>query len=142
MTRAAIKHAEARLRDAMLASDVEVLDDLLDEALLFCGPDGSLVHKEDDLAAHSSGMQRLTKLEPRELVVELHDDDLGVVSALVELAGTMGEQPFGGTFRYVRTWRRGHDGAWRILAGSVVAATAGSGAHATDANVSNGAGPG
>ena len=137
MTRAAIKHAEARLREAMLASDVVVLDDLIDDGLLFCGPDGSLFRKEDDLAAHRSGMQRLTKLESHSLSVELHGDDLGVVSTLVDLAGTMGDQPFGGTFRYVRTWRRGQDGAWRVIAGAVVAA-AKSAARATPG--ANGAG--
>jgi ketosteroid isomerase-like protein len=121
VTRAAIKHAEARLRDAMLASDVVTLDDLLDDGLLFSGPHGTLVRKEDDLEAHRSGTQRLTKLDPRELVVELHGEDVGVVSALVDLAGTVGEQAFSGTYRYVRTWKRGADGAWRVVAGAVVA---------------------
>src|SRR3982750_4193895 len=44
---------EARLRDAQLSADVEVLDKLIHEDLLFTGPDGQLATKAQDLEAHS-----------------------------------------------------------------------------------------
>jgi ketosteroid isomerase-like protein len=120
MTRAAIKHGEQRLRDAMLASNVDDLDALLDDALVFSTPDGKLVRKDDDLELHRSGAQKLTRLDPRELVVELHGADIGIATALVDLAGTFHGEPFAGTYRYVRTWRRDESGAWRVIAGAVV----------------------
>jgi len=118
MTRAAIKHHEEQLRAAMLSSDLEALDRLLDDALVFSGPTGTLVRKEEDLENHRSGRQKLTRLVARELVVELFDD-VAVVSALADLAGTFDGAPFDGTYRYMRTWRRYPEGAWRIIGGAV-----------------------
>lgn len=121
MTRAAIKHSEEQLRRAMLESDVAVLDQLIHESLVFSSPMGALVRKDDDLENHRSGRQKLTKLVPRDLVIELFGDDLGIVTVLTEVEGTFDGQPFGGTFRYVRTWRR-ENGNWQVIAGAVTAA--------------------
>jgi ketosteroid isomerase-like protein len=120
MTRAAIKHSEEQLRRAMLASDVDALDGLIHDDLLFLGPTGALARKDEDLENHRSGRQRMTRLDPRDLVIELFSDDVGVVTVLVELEGTFGGVPFAGTFRYLRTWRR-EAGRWQIIAGAVVA---------------------
>lgn len=59
--------AERRLQDAQLASDVSALTELLDDAVLFTGPDGNLYSKEDDLGAHRSGHQMLSRIEELEL---------------------------------------------------------------------------
>jgi ketosteroid isomerase-like protein len=123
MTRAALKHSEEHLRRAMLASDVDSLDRLLDDALLFASPTGALVRKHEDLENHRTARQKLTKLEPRDLVVELFGGDLGIVTVLTDLEGTFDGRPFGGTFRYIRTWHRGEDGAWRVIAGAATAVT-------------------
>jgi hypothetical protein len=47
---------EARLRDAQLRADVGVLDELLDDDLLFAGPGGDLATKAQDLETHRSGV--------------------------------------------------------------------------------------
>ena len=121
MTRAAIKHGEERLRAAMLAGDVAALDELLDDTVLFVAPDGALVRKDDDLELHRSGAQKLTKLSPRELAIELYGHDVAIASALVDLEGTLRGQPFAGTYRYVRTWRRNESGDWRVIAAAAIA---------------------
>ena len=59
----ALRAAERRLQAAQLASDVPALTELLDDSLLFTGPDGGLYTKEDDLNAHRSGHQVLHKVE-------------------------------------------------------------------------------
>ena len=105
----------------MLAGDVAALDELLDDAVVFLAPDGPLVRKADDLELHRSGAQKLTKLSPRELAIELHGHDVAVASALVELEGTLHGQPFAGTYRYVRTWRRDESGEWRVIAAAAIA---------------------
>lgn len=119
MTRAAIKHGEEQLRLAMLASDVETLEALCHEALLFQTPEGVLLRKEDDLDNHRSGRQKLTKLATSELVVELFGADLAVTTSLVDLEGAFDGSAFAGRFRAIRTWRREHDGPWQIIAGAI-----------------------
>lgn len=52
-----ILRAEASLRQAMLESDVEALDRLVHDRLLFAGPDGAVYRKEDDLRVHRSKVQ-------------------------------------------------------------------------------------
>lgn len=120
MTRAALKHGEESLRLAMIASDVATLDRLLHDALIFVGPSGQLVRKEDDLDNHRSGKQRISKLSTRDIVTELIHDDVGIVSVLAEIEGTFAGAPFAGTFRHVRTWHREHDGTWRVVSGAVL----------------------
>lgn len=123
MTRAAIKHGEELLRVALLAGDVVVLDRLLHDSLLFTTSAGTLVRKEEDLENHRTGRQKLERLATRDLVVELHGGDLGVVTLLADLEGTFDGRAFGGHFRYLRTWRRDDDGVWRVIAGAVTTTT-------------------
>jgi hypothetical protein len=44
-----LRAADRRLQAAQLQSDVEVLDALIDDRLVFTGPDGRLYSKQDDL---------------------------------------------------------------------------------------------
>lgn len=121
MTRAAIKHAEDSLRSAMLAGDVEALDRLIDDELVFIGPAGNLATKREDLDHYRTEAQRITSHKPRDLTITLFGDDLAVATVVVALEGQFKDRRFAGSYRYLRTWRRSHDGNWRIIAGAVVA---------------------
>ena len=114
---------EAALRRAQLASDVAALDRLLDEELVFTGPDGALYGKGDDLAAHRAGMIRITRLEPSEERVQRFGD-IAVISVRMEMSGTFQGEAFSGPYRYTRIWRAGRDG-WRVVAGHVGAVATG-----------------
>jgi len=113
MTRAALKNAEERLRQAILTSDVHALEGLLGERVIFVGPEGSVLRREDDLALYRSGAQTITRYDPSEMTIELHGDHIGVVVLRVDLAGQRGTRPFAGAFRFTRTYVREHE-AWRI----------------------------
>jgi hypothetical protein len=117
-----LRDAEIALRQAQLAGDIESLDRLLDDDLIFTGPDGLLYGKRDDLDAHRAGAIRITKLEPSEEHVQ-DFGEIAVVSVRMEMRGSFQGADFGGPFRYTRIWRR-TDSGWRIVAGHVSAMTA------------------
>lgn len=110
-----VEQVEKELRIAMLASDLETLDDLLSDELVFTNHYGQRLSKADDLAAHSSGLLSIDRLEPRaEPIIRLIGDS-AIVSVTVDLAGTYDGQPFAGAFAYSRMWYR-QGGKWRIEA--------------------------
>ena len=116
---ASLRACEAALRQAQLASDVSALDELVDEALVFTGPDGAVYGKHDDLDAHRRGAVRITRLEPSEERIQRFGS-LAVVSVRMEMSGTFQGAVFAGPFRYTRVWCARREG-WRIVAGHVSA---------------------
>lgn len=114
-----LRACEDALRAAQLAGDVPALERLLDDALLFTGPDGQVYGKADDLEAHRLGWVRIGRLVPsEERVREL--GAVAVVSVRMDMAGSWKGEAFEGPFRYTRVWRRAEDG-WRVAAGHVSA---------------------
>jgi uncharacterized protein DUF4440 len=114
-----LRACEAALRQAQLASDVAALDRLVDDALVFTGPDGAIYGKPDDLDAHRNGMVRITRLEPSEERIQRFGG-VAVVSVRMEMAGSFRGATFAGPFRYTRVWCERRDG-WRVVAGHVSA---------------------
>ena len=114
-----VQSAESALRRAQLTGDVIALEGLLDEALVFTGPDGAIYGKHDDLDAHRRGVIQITQLEPSEERIQ----DFGsivVVSVRMEMRGLFQGTSFAGPFRYTRIWRAADNG-WRVVAGHVSA---------------------
>ncbi|GGQ77756.1 nuclear transport factor 2 family protein [Couchioplanes azureus] len=110
-----LRAAERRLQAAQLASDVAALDRLLDDRLVFTGPDGNLYGKDDDLRVHRTGTQVIEALheERLDLVVA---GDTGVTWFLGSLRGSVDGVPFAARMRYTRTWIRDDALGWRIIA--------------------------
>jgi hypothetical protein len=114
-----IRQLEDRLRLAMLAGDVGELDALIDDRLLFVGPDGGVYRKEEDLELHRSGAEKLARVDLREVRIEPHGTT-AVAVVVADLEGVFKGEEFEGRYRYIRTWVRS-GAAWRIIAGSVCA---------------------
>lgn len=119
---ASLLACEVALRRAQLASDVSEIDRLLDDSLVFVGPNGAVYGKQDDLDAHRRGLIRITRLEPTEERIQRFGH-IAVVIVRMEMAGTFEGASFAGPFRYTRVWRAQGDG-WRIVAGHVSAISA------------------
>jgi ketosteroid isomerase-like protein len=111
---------EADLRSAQLTADVDALDRLIAEDLLFTGPDGQLGTKAQDLAAHQSGVVRIREHQPTELRVRRIGSDVAIVALRTRLLVEVNGATVRGTYRYTRVWAR-EQGVWRVAGGHVAA---------------------
>jgi len=111
---------ERALQAAMRAGDVEQLDRLLHPDLLAVGPDGQMVDKAADLAAHRSGFFKIAELDEERVRVLAHGD-VAVTFVVLRVRGSIGDDDVSGRMRYTRTWTR-DGGAWRVLAAHIAPA--------------------
>lgn len=111
-----LRVAERRLQAAQLAGDTAVLEQLLDDRLLFTlGPTGACYTKQDDLHLHRTRQQIMTKVIEEDLTV-LVEGRTGVTWFLGTVEGTFAGVPFGARMRYTRTWIYDDHHGWRIIA--------------------------
>jgi len=110
---------EDALLKAVLTNDVDLLDDVLHDDLLFNGPDGQTGTKAQDLANYRSGGIQLRRADASDRLVSAIGDTV-VVAVTVTLAGSYMGVRVDGRYRYLRVWKRA-GGAWRVIGGSVVA---------------------
>jgi ketosteroid isomerase-like protein len=109
-----IARCEEELRAAMLAGDVEALERLLAEDMIFVDQLGVRRSREDDIAAHRSGLLELSSLDCRgDRHIRSHGDVASVV-VTADVAGTYGGAAFFGTFAYLRLWKQEGD-RWQII---------------------------
>nr|WP_057924166.1 nuclear transport factor 2 family protein [Burkholderia ambifaria] len=113
--RAVIEPYEAALRAAMLVSDVNTLDMLLDDDLIFTVPTGQVISKHEDLSAHRAKLLRLDALGIQEMQARAIDEMI-LTTTKAMLAGHFDGTAFNGTFAYTRLWRRSWS-SWRVVAG-------------------------
>lgn len=116
MQQAQIVEMEERLRQAMLRSDVNVLDELIAPELIFTSHLGQLVSKQDDLAFHKSGVLRLKGFTASEQQIQLNNS-FAVVSVLMHLLGTYESMPIDFSIRYTRVWTTSSNGSIQVVAG-------------------------
>lgn len=118
-TEAEVERLEERLRTAMESGLVAELEALLDDRAVFIDADGLRYDRQGTLELHRSGTRRLTRVELRDLAVEVHAATaVAVVEA--ELEGVFKGAAFAGRHRYLRVWSKTETG-WRIIAASVCA---------------------
>lgn len=110
-----IKQLEQRLLEAMRTSNVQTLEALLSDELVFVDHTGNVVGKQTDLNAHASGSIRIDSLQASEQTIRIYRDT-AVVSVLLKIQGLFFGHPSEGTFRFSRVWVKEED-VWRIVAG-------------------------
>jgi hypothetical protein len=109
---------EKKLLSAMKTNNVELLDQLLHDELLFNGPSGETASIAMDLENYRSGNINLHTLESSDLMLNMVGDDI-VVAVTVEILGNYLGQEIDGKFRYLRVWKL-FENNWKVIAGSVV----------------------
>ena len=112
----AITEAEERLRLAMLASDLTLLDALISPELIFTNHLGQILDKQTDLELHRSGTLRFAQLTPSETQITIHGQ-CAVVSVRMSVAGSFAGAAFAENFRYTRVWRQDQTKGWQVVAG-------------------------
>jgi ketosteroid isomerase-like protein len=109
---------EEQLRQAMLASDVPVLDELLASDILITSHFGELLQKQDDLAAHESGLIKIHELNPSEQRIQFHGD-VAIVSVRMQIVGDYDGRSANGDYRFTRVWAVSASGTWQIVAAHI-----------------------
>lgn len=109
-----IINCEARLRQAMLRSDVEALDELLAPELIFTNHLGQLFSKEDDLSAHRTGIIKIESITLLEENIRIFGD-VAIVLAKVNILGSIADVRWDADFRFTRIWASKNNGAWQIV---------------------------
>lgn len=117
-TETQIIDAEERLRHAMLASDVSVLNELIAPDVIITSHLGELLGKQDDLAAHESGLFKINELQPSDRHIQIHGK-VAIVSVRMQVSGSYNGSPANGDFRYTRVWAISPSDNWHIVAAHI-----------------------
>jgi ketosteroid isomerase-like protein len=110
-----VRRYEQRLLGAMLRSDLDELDTLLADDLVFTDHLGALWRKQDDLAAHRSGAIKVRAVTASDEHFRLFAG-AAVVSVLVQISGTFAGQEASGAFRFTRVWAATPGRQWQVVA--------------------------
>jgi ketosteroid isomerase-like protein len=113
-----IQHVEQQLQQAMLQSDVQALDQLLHDDLVFNFYTGTIAGKQEDLASHASHTTQFTEITFAEPPVIRLYGETAIVSVKTHLTLTFHGTPFAGFYRYLRVWHYQEE-RWQIVAGSI-----------------------
>jgi hypothetical protein len=116
INREQILDIENNLLSAMKVSDVDALDKMLHDDLLFITPDGQTITKEMDLASHRAGTMIIEEILPTIEQINIIDDT-AVVTLVYKTKGKMMGTVIEGNFRYIRFWKM-FDGALKVIGGS------------------------
>ncbi|MEB4887442.1 MULTISPECIES: nuclear transport factor 2 family protein [Priestia] len=105
MNQARVIEYEEMLRSAMLSNNVELLEELLSDELIFVNHFGQWLSKEQDINAHRSKSLDIAGIEVLEQEIKLFQE-LAVTVTKVALNGSLvtGEA-VGGEYSYTRIWK-------------------------------------
>jgi len=112
-----IQQKEEELRKAMLNSDLSKLDELISDDLIFTLPTGDVASKEMDIAAHKSGIQKLTELQCLKSEIRVFENVV-IVASKMQLKGTYGDHKIDGDYSYTRVWSQERE-EWKVIGGQV-----------------------
>lgn len=109
---------EEQIVAAILSSDVEVLDQLLHDQLVFVNHLGMTLSKEQDLHPHITGDLKITGLVASDHQLRVFGDTC-VVVVTKDIRGSYLNQPFDSKLKFTRTWKS-FNGNWKVIAASSV----------------------
>jgi len=116
MDRNLVIEAEEKLSQAMLSSDIEALEILLDDDLIFTNHLGMVMTKQDDIDAHQQGIIRIFNIEASERQIKLFDTS-AVVSVKLKIRGSFKGITSDTDLRFTRIWQTRPNKSVKMIAG-------------------------
>lgn len=113
-----IKEAERHLIQGMIDSDIDVLERLILDDVVYINFNGQVVAKAVDLEIRRSGVLVVKELIATEQLIKLFDDQ-AIVSVKEYFAGTYSGRPYEIMLRSTRVWKM-FDGQWKVVAATSV----------------------
>lgn len=107
---------ENKLLEGIKTSNIEFLDKILHNDLLFIAPNGQVITKEMDMASHRAGEMVVEEVTPTTEDIKIMDDT-AVVIVVYDTKGKMLGNPIQGQFRYIRIWKLFENGL-KVIGGS------------------------
>ncbi len=109
---------EQDLLNAMQGRNVQKLDELLHDDLLFNIPSGQTFTKAMDLEGYRLGNMNIESISSRNMEISLIGDT-AVVAVSIEMRGKFLEHPLDGVYRFLRVWKQ-FDDQWKVIGGSSI----------------------
>ena len=105
MNQARVIEYEEMLRSAMLSNNIELLEELLSDELIFVNHLGQWLSKQEDINVHRSKSLDIAGMEVLEQEVKLFQE-LAVTVTKVALNGALATgESIGGEYSYTRVWK-------------------------------------
>ncbi|MEM9218129.1 MAG: nuclear transport factor 2 family protein [Cyanobacteria bacterium P01_F01_bin.150] len=112
---AEIQAAEDALKQAMLASNVDILERLLADDLIFTNHLGQQMSKQDDLEAHRSGAIAIEVVDLSDLTIKVLEN-VAIVTVAAWIVGQFAGNAFEETLKFTRVWQAVSPGHWQVIA--------------------------
>ncbi|GGX08761.1 hypothetical protein GCM10007384_08150 [Aquimarina muelleri] len=109
---------EQELLNSMKTCNVQKLDELIHEDLLFNIPNGQTISKSIDLDTYRLKSIKIDEISSSEQVINLIDYT-AIVSVIIEMRGKFQNHILDGKYRVLRVWKK-IDCNWKIIAGSSI----------------------
>lgn len=110
---------EYELLKAMRNSDIEKMDELLHDDLLFSGPAGETITKEIDLETYRSENMVVLGNTASDQEISIFGDT-AIVLVNIALKAQFMQELVEGRFRYIRVWKNSSN-VWKVIGGGVSA---------------------
>ncbi len=105
MNQARVIEYEEMLRSAMLSNNIELLEELLSDELIFVNHLGQWLSKEEDINVHRSKSLDIAGMEVLEQEIKLFQE-LAVTITKIALNGALATgESIGGEYSYTRVWK-------------------------------------
>ena len=110
-----IRDLEKKLETAMLNSNVAMLDNLLDDELVFTNHLSQQTTKQMDLDAHRSGFVKIDSINNSNQTVTIFEN-VAIVTAVSEICGIFGKIQSTANLHFTRVWQKKNNGAYKLIA--------------------------